>query len=254
MQSNTFSPFFNGQKLITLKRVSSTNTYLKEEVSKSAPFNEGTVIMAEEQYAGKGQVGSQWISDPGKNLTFSILLKPVFLNPSNQFDINIVVCVSIYDTLFPLLGDQLKIKWPNDIYVGDKKLGGVLIENVLQGNQLKNSIVGIGLNVNQVNFDGIANACSIKQLLHREYTITNLLYELWRSIEKNYFLLKNEGVLFLKSLYIKNLYRLNQVGQYKVDGILVEGRIVDVGSDGQLVIDFDGHTAQFNFKEIEFVF
>lgn len=254
MQSNTFPPFFNGQKLITLKRVSSTNNFLKEEVSKSAPFNEGTVIMAEEQYAGKGQAGNRWVSTPGKNLTFSMLLKPVFLSPSNQFDINIVTCVSIFETLFPLLGDQLRIKWPNDVYVGDRKLGGVLIENSLQGNQWKHSIVGIGLNVNQEDFGDLTNACSIKQFLHRDYTITNLLYELWRSIEKNYFLLRSEGVSALKSLYIKNLYRLGQVSKYNVNGILVEGKIVDVSSEGQLVVDFNGHTARFNFKEIEFVF
>src|SRR5690606_16121061 len=168
-QSNTFSSFFSGQNLITLKRVSSTNDYLKQELSKSTPFNEGTVIMAEEQTAGKGQKGSKWISDPGKNLTFSLLLKPTFLSPVHQFDLNIAVCVSIFETLFPLMGNQVKMKWPNDIFVNDKKLGGILIENILQGNSWKESIIGIGINVNQEDFGDLENACSIKQLLHREY-------------------------------------------------------------------------------------
>lgn len=254
MQSNTFSSFFRGQKLITLKRVSSTNDYLKQKLSKSTPFSEGTVIMAEEQTGGKGQTGNKWLSESGKNLTFSLLLKPTFLNPVNQFDLNIAICVSIFETLFPLLGDQLKLKWPNDIFVNDGKLGGVLIENILQGSVWKESIIGIGINVNQEDFGSIENACSIKQLLHREYILTNLLYDLCKSIDENYRRLKEHGVKHLKDLYIKNLYGLNQLRKFRLDGVLVEGKIIDVNVDGQLVIDFNGHSAKFNFKEVEFVF
>lgn len=254
MQSNTFSAFFSGQKLITLKSVASTNDYLKHQLSKSTPLDEGTVIMAEEQFGGRGQMGNKWLTEPGKNLTCSLLLKPSFLKPSHQFDINIVICVSIYEVLFPLLGEHLKMKWPNDIYVGDQKLGGILIENILQGNDWKECIVGIGINVNQEEFSGIVSACSIKQLLHREYIITNLLYELCESIERNYLQLKNRGVLSLKSLYLKNLYGLNQIRKFSIDGVQVEGKITDVNSDGQLIIDFNGHLAEFNFKEVEFVF
>lgn len=254
MQSNTFSAFFSGQKLITLKCTSSTNDYLKEELSKSTPLKEGTVIMAVEQTDGKGQAGNKWLAEPGKNLTFSLLLKPTFLSPIQQFDLNIAICVSIYEVLFPLLGSQLKIKWPNDIYFENKKLGGILIENTLQGMEWKDSIIGIGVNVNQEDFNRVNNACSIKQLLHHEYIITNLLYELCESIEKKYIQLKNQGVLSLKSLYINNLYGLNQVRKYSLDGVLVEGKIIDVDTEGQLIVDFNGHSARFNFKEIQFVF
>jgi len=254
LQSNTFSSFFSGQNLITLIRVPSTNDYLKQELSKSTPFNEGTVIMAEEQTAGKGQAGSKWVSEPGKNLTFSLLLKPTFLSPVHQFDLNIMVCVSIFETLFPLIGNQLAIKWPNDVFVGDRKLGGVLIENILQGAAWKESIIGVGINVNQVDFGDVKNACSIKQLLHREYILTDLLYDLCKSIEKNYLQLRIHGVMSLKSLYIKKLYGLKQLRKFRIDGVLVEGEISDVDADGHLVIDFNGHSAKFNFKEVEFVF
>jgi len=254
LQSNTFSAFFSGQKLITLERVSSTNDYLKEELSKSTPFSEGTVIMAVDQVSGRGQSGNRWNSEPGKNLTFSLLLKPTFLKPMDQFNINIVICVSIFEVLFPLFKNQLKIKWPNDIYVGDKKLGGILIENILQGSEWKESIIGIGMNVNQENFEGIQNACSIKQLLHHEYTLKDLLYDLCGSIERNYLQLRKQGILNLKSRYIQNLYGLNQVRKYKLEGVSVEGKIMNVEDDGQLIVDFNGHSAKFNFKEIEFVF
>jgi len=254
LQSNTFSSFFSGQKFITLKSISSTNDYLKVELSKSAPFNEGTVIMAEEQSGGRGQSGNRWLSEPGKNLTFSILLKPSFLSPLQQFNINIVICVAIYEALYPLFGDELAIKWPNDIYVGDLKLGGILIENILQGNDWKDSIVGIGINVNQEDFFGLKNACSIKELLHREYILTDLLYDLCKSIEKHYFQLKNQGITDLELIYKGALYGLNKVRKFNLDGVSVEGKIIDVADDGQLIVDFNGHSARFNFKEIEFVF
>lgn len=254
LQSNTFSSFLNGQKFITLKSISSTNDYFKVELSKSTPFSEGTVIMAEEQFGGRGQSGNIWLSEPGKNLTFSILLKPSFLSPIQQFNINIAICVAIYEALYPLFGEELLIKWPNDIYVGDRKLGGVLIENILQGNEWKESIVGVGINVNQEDFSGLKNACSIKELLHREYILTDLLYELCKSIEKNYFQLKNEGISDLQRVYKKVLYGLNKVRGFNLEGVFVEGKIIDVADDGQLIIDFNGHYASFSFKEIEFLF
>jgi len=254
LQSNTFSSFFSGQKFITLKSISSTNDYLKVELSKSAPFNEGTVIMAEEQYGGRGQSGNAWLSEPGKNLTFSILLKPSFLSPAQQFAVNVVICVAIYEALYPLLGDELTIKWPNDIYVGDRKLGGVLIENILQGNAWKESIVGIGINVNQEVFHGIKNACSIKELLHHEYILTDLLCDLCRSIEKRYFQLKQQGIADLNVIYKKALYGLNRIRKFNLDGVVVEGKIIDVAENGQLMVDFNGHSVRFDFKEIEFVF
>jgi BirA family biotin operon repressor/biotin-[acetyl-CoA-carboxylase] ligase len=254
LQSNTFSSFLNGQKIITFKSISSTNDYFKVELSKSTPFNEGTVIMAEEQFGGRGQSGNEWLSEAGKNLTFSILLKPSFLNPLQQFNINIAICVAIYKALHPILGEELSIKWPNDVFVGDRKLGGVLIENILQGSEWRESIVGIGINVNQEHFPEVKNACSLKVLLHHEYILTDLLYELCKSIDKHYSQLKNHGISDLQMIYKKSLYGLNQTRKFNLNGVYVEGKIIDVADDGQLIVDFNGHSARFNFKEIEFVF
>lgn len=254
MQSNTFSAFFSGQKLITLNEVSSTNDYLKDRLSKSTPFREGTVIMAVDQQEGRGQRGNKWISEPGKNLTFSLLLKPAFLDIGTQFDLNIAISVSVIQCLQALLGDRVLIKWPNDIYVNDKKLGGMLIENTISGVEWKESIVGIGINVNQDHFGELTRACSLKQLLQEEYILTDLLYELCERIEANYTKLKLKGISQLKSFYIQHLFGHNQVREYGIDGVRVLGKIVDVSRGGQLILDFEGHHASFGFKEIVFVF
>lgn len=254
LQSNTFSAFFSGQKLITLNEIDSTNDYLKERLSKSTPVNEGTVIMAVDQKKGRGQRGNSWVGEAGKNLTFSILLNPSFLTVDEQFDLNITISSSIIQTLKPLLGDQVLVKWPNDIYVGDKKLGGILIENMISGSEWKHSIVGIGINVNQDYFENLTQACSIKQLLQEEYILTDLLYELCKRIDTNYTELKTHGVSQLKAFYIRHLFGLNQVREFSIDGILVQGKIVGVDHAGQLLVTFGEYTAKFGFKEIGFIF
>ncbi len=179
MQNNIFSGLFVGQNLITIKEVDSTNNFLKNLSSNSKPLPEGTVIMAESQFAGRGQQQNRWHTEPGKNLTFSILLNPVFLAATNQFDLTRVVSLGVFDALKPLLGENLKIKWPNDIYYDDKKLGGILIESVLQGSQLKQAIIGIGLNVNQQVFpEWVPNPTSVKQILQQDYDLTLLLSQI----------------------------------------------------------------------------
>jgi len=152
LQNNIFSGLFVGQNFVTLKEVDSTNNFLKDLVSNSKPLMEGTVIMAENQFAGRGQQQNGWFTEAGKNLTFSLLLKPHFLDIADQFDMVRVISLGVFDALEPLVGKKLKIKWPNDIYYGDHKLGGILIENLIQAGQIRNSIIGIGINVNQERF------------------------------------------------------------------------------------------------------
>jgi BirA family biotin operon repressor/biotin-[acetyl-CoA-carboxylase] ligase len=152
LQNNIFSSLFIGQNFFTLKEVDSTNNFLKELLSNSTPLVEGTVIMAENQYAGRGQQHKSWHTEPGKNLTFSILLMPVFLPVEDQFDLTRVVSLGVFDALWPITGNKLKIKWPNDLYYGDNKLGGILIENIIQSGKIKASVIGIGLNINQESF------------------------------------------------------------------------------------------------------
>jgi BirA family transcriptional regulator, biotin operon repressor / biotin---[acetyl-CoA-carboxylase] ligase len=187
LQNNIFSGLFVGQNFITLKEVDSTNNFLKGLLSNSKPLMEGTVIMAENQYAGRGQQQNGWHAEPGKNLTFSLLLRPHFLPVPDQFDLTRVISLGVFDALCPILGEKLKIKWPNDIYYGDNKLGGMLIENMILGGQIKNSVIGIGVNINQENFpESLSNAISVKQILHGDYDLKTLLSDICRNIEAYY--------------------------------------------------------------------
>jgi BirA family transcriptional regulator, biotin operon repressor / biotin---[acetyl-CoA-carboxylase] ligase len=254
LQNNIFSGLFVGQNLITIQHVDSTNNLLKELASKSKPVPEGTVIMAESQYAGRGQQQNRWYSEPGKNLTFSLLLKPVFLPVTQQFDLTRAISLGVINALEPFLGEKLRIKWPNDIYYGDQKLGGILVENALQGNQIKNSVIGIGLNINQDIFPPeIPNAVSLKQILHRDYDLKLILSEICKNIEAAYLGLKSGRYDTVRNAYIQCLYRLNEEKYYRSEGRVFEGRITGVTDEGLLLMIADGEEHKYNLKEIEFL-
>jgi len=256
LQNNIFSGLFVGQNLITLKEVDSTNTFLKNTLSNSKPLPEGTVIMAESQYAGRGQQQNRWHSEDGKNLTFSLLLKPSFLAISDQFDLTRAVSLGVYDALEPLLGDGLKIKWPNDIYYNDMKLGGMLIENALQGNQIKHTVIGIGLNINQTSFpDVVPNAISVRQILQQDYDLRLILSHICNNIEAWYLKLKDGQNNVVRDTYLSRLYWLNGYKRFRsaANGEF-EGKIINVQDNGILVVeDRFGTELMFNFKEIEFL-
>ena len=255
MQNNTFSALFVGQNLLTLKAVNSTNDFLKNLLSNSKPLPEGTVIMAESQFAGRGQQQNKWHSEPGKNLTFSLLLNPTFLDISSQFDLNRAISLGVADALEPILGSELKIKWPNDIYYGDKKLGGILIENLIQGTQIKNAIIGIGLNINQDSFpEAAGNATSLKQILHKDYDLHMLLSDICSHIEAWYLKLRAAKKETVRIAYLDRLYWLNQQKQFKSKNGNFAGVITNVKSNGLLVIENDkDQELEFSLKEIEFL-
>jgi BirA family biotin operon repressor/biotin-[acetyl-CoA-carboxylase] ligase len=254
LQNNIFSGLFVGQNLVSLKEVDSTNNFLKSLLSNSKPVPEGTVIMAEAQYAGRGQRDSTWHSEPGKNLTFSLLLNPSFLSVQQQFDLTRAISMGVYDALLPLLGSALKIKWPNDVYYDDNKLGGMLIENILQGSQIKHSIIGIGLNVNQETFfDTANNATSIRKILQRDYELKNILAEICNYVEAYYLHLKAGRTQYLRDTYLSRLYWLNEARQFQSNGQVFEGTIKDVKDNGLLVVSRETGDDVFNLKEIEFL-
>ena len=254
MQNNTFSGLFVGQNLLTLPQVDSTNNFLKEAIANSTPFPEGTVIMAEAQFAGRGQQNNKWSSQPGKNLTISILLKPAFLPLGTQFNLNVAISVGIVNALQNVLGPGLKTKWPNDIYFNDKKLGGVLIENMVQGQTIKNAIVGIGLNVNQVDFpEWVPNPTSVKQILQTDYDLKTLLADICKHIEAGYLILRAGNFEQLKALYLQNLYWYNEPHLFKADNKIFEGTITGVDANGRLCVSQGNDTLLYNFKEIEFL-
>ena len=241
--------------MITIKEVDSTNTFLKNIVANSKPVPEGTVIMAESQYAGRGQQNNGWHSEPGKNLTFSLLLNPAFLPVSEQFDLTRVISLGVYDALKPLLGEQLKIKWPNDIYYGDKKLGGILIENLLQGSRIKQAIIGIGLNINQQVFpDRLPNPISVWQILQRDYDLQLILSQICKHIEAWYLQLRSGKAVLIRQAYLNSMYWLNEDHFFRSNGYVFNGKIKNVENNGLLVVNNNIETEfKFTFKEIEFL-
>lgn len=254
LQSNTFLGLIVGENIITLQRVSSTNDYLKSNLSNSTPYSEGTVIMAEDQYAGKGQAGNIWKVEAGQNLTFSILLNPSFLSPQEQFKLNIAISLSILDFLAPIIGKDLYIKWPNDIYIGSKKIGGILIENIVRGKSWKHAIVGIGLNINQTHFEqNNSRATSLKSLLHKDFDLKKLLLDCCHCISLRYEELRKKSDLKQREQYRLHLFRLNQLSLFTIKGIEVEGMVIDINDEGKLIVNFNGHITDFGIKEISFV-
>jgi BirA family transcriptional regulator, biotin operon repressor / biotin---[acetyl-CoA-carboxylase] ligase len=253
LQNNIFSGLFVGQNLITIKQVDSTNNFLKNSLTNSKPFIEGTVIMAESQYAGRGQQQNRWHSEDGKNLTFSILLNPVFLPLNQQFDLTRAVSLGIINALSPILGDQLKIKWPNDIYYTDGKLGGILIENIVQSGKIKHSVIGIGLNINQEKFPLVPNAVSLKQILLRDYDLKLILSDICKNIEVVYLNLKAGHFDVVRKDYLARLYWLNEQKMFRADGQVFEGIIENVREDGVLILNSESGTSEFTQKQIEFL-
>ncbi|MBY0244444.1 MAG: biotin--[acetyl-CoA-carboxylase] ligase [Sphingobacteriaceae bacterium] len=255
MQSNKFSTLFIGQKLIHLTEVDSTNSFLKNLISNSEPLPEGSVIMADAQLAGRGQANNVWHAEPGKNLTFSILLKPTFLTVEQQFNLNIAVSVAIQNTLKKYKKEGFSIKWPNDIYYNDKKIGGILIENILHGNIYKSAIVGIGLNVNQVKFNTEVEdkASSICRILGEELDLQTLLGQIFTELEVAYLQLMQGKYQILLQNYLASLYKLNIISTFRENENYFEGKIIGITKFGQLIVSTNDEDRIFNFKQIEFI-
>ncbi len=249
------SAIFTGKNIIYFNRVTSTNNVLSEMLSNSKPLAEGSVIMAEEQSHGRGQHGTFWESSPGKNITISILYKPEFLTIEKQFYLSMAISIGICNFLEDVLNTKVKIKWPNDIYVGNTKIAGILIENSLIGSYLKSSIIGIGLNVNQVQFNSEApNPCSMKILTGKEFNINELLPRLFEEIEIQYLNLKAKKLSYLKEKYLSKLYRFGEEALYKVKGKTIKCNISDIEESGKLVLLTEEGLRSYDTKEIEFIF
>lgn len=254
MQNNIFLGLFVGHNTVTLKEVASTNSWLKQALSNSTPFSEGTVIMAETQFDGRGQADNIWQSEPGKNLTFSILLNPRFLELQRQFDLNMAISLALNDVLEKYFGNSAYIKWPNDSYIGQAKIGGLLIENLVQGSQIRHSIIGIGLNVNQIEFTPILdNVTSFKKILHSNYDLNSLKNEICASVEARYLQLKAGKQQEIRANFLDKLYLLNIWADFRIDGKVQSAKICGVSAEGHLQVQTKNGLRQFGIKEIEFI-
>ena len=240
-----------GQKIIHLVSVDSTSNYAANLI-KVGKLEHGTVILADEQYAGRGQRGTKWTSNPSDNLTFSFYLDDVNLAVEEQFKLTQLVSLGIVEFLkkFDVEG---KIKWPNDIYVGDKKICGVLIENQLRGSKVKSAIVGVGLNVNQRNFDEDINATSLAELTGKNYVLMQTVLSFIHAMNSTFDQIKLNSNL-LNETYLKSLYRFEEWSNYQVGEETFLGRIVGISAVGKLQVEDQSSTiSEYDLKEIRFV-
>ncbi len=235
----------------------STNNYCK--LLDPNTVGEFTVICARRQTAGIGQQGNAWASEPYRNLTFSLILKPIFIAAEEQYRLTMATALAIAETLEHLFSAlrspfSVKIKWPNDIYVGDKKICGTLITSQISGSRLSQSICGIGLNVNQTEFpDWVPNPTSLSLLTGSEHNLDTLLETLLSNIETEYNHLKDNDSS-LKSRYLSRLYRLGVEAEYIHEGQLLRATITDIDHYGHLqLITAAGAPLTCGMKEIQFV-
>jgi len=255
VQFNNNSKFFHEENWIILESVHSTNTYAKEILSNSRPFVDGTLILAHEQVAGRGQNQNTWVSEPGKNLTFSFILDIRFLSLKRQFQLNQTICLGILDFLHSMGFDDSRIKWPNDLYIGEKKVGGILIENIISGNQHKYSVVGIGLNINQTEFPkGLSRAVSFKSLKGLEYDKMEILKNLLKSLEFRLFQLGRSEFLGIEEDFQNSLFGKGQLRYFRDEENSFQGIIQGTSTEGKLILKIGEQEKKFDHHEVFFVF
>ena len=240
--------------IIRLPETKSTNSYAIEVLAKDRP-KEGCVIITDHQTAGKGTDTNTWESERGKNLTFSIILYPE-LAADQQFILNKAISLGIYDFLISILPDhKVSIKWPNDLYIEDKKVCGILIQNSVMGNKFEYMVVGIGLNVNQEHFTSKApNPVSLKITTGVEYNLNEILQQLLHSVFYRYNRIKTGTTEKIENDYQQALYRLEEWHEYMVNGIRVNSKITATNAYGQLILEKEnGESIVCDLKEVKFI-
>ena len=232
-----------------IKQTNSTNDLLNE-MNHSCNLPEGFLLYTDFQHSGKGQQGNSWESENKKNLLFSMLLYPTHIPIREQFLISQTVSIGIKKTLDEYV-ESISIKWPNDIYWNDEKIAGILIENSLQGASIKDSIVGIGLNVNQEKFENAPNPVSLKQITGKNISRKQILKEIKENIFDVY---SNWTAEQIRSEYIKMMYRNKGYFPYSAENENFEAKIIAIQPDGRLDLeDRFGKIRSFYFKEVRFL-
>lgn len=242
---------------IYLNEVNSTNTFLIETLAKGNDLEEGSIVYTLSQTAGRGQVGNSWESEPEKNITFSMLLRPIFLQIREQFYISEITCLAITEALTSCGIKNLSIKWPNDIYCYDDKICGILIENSLMGNKFNQCIIGIGINVNQTKWIGNApNPTSIKLCTGNDFKPEDILDKVHNNILRYYIMLQSGMKEEIHQKYLNNIYRKEGFYPYKdaETGKEFSAKIKTIEPSGYLLLeDTEGSTYRYMFKEVKFV-
>lgn len=240
-------------RLVKLDAIDSTNSYLKELIRQEEVENL-TVISAHEQTNGRGQMGASWVSEKGKNIIMSVLVKCFLTDAILVFDLNIAFSLAVVSVLKKHHIPDLAVKWPNDIMSGNKKIGGILIENSFKSDREIQSVIGLGLNVNQTNFTHLPQASSLLAVIGRDFDIDILILEMvteLKSIISNWPLNKDNYRL----QYIDLLFKINQKVWFKnADETRFEGSIIGISPIGKVLIKSQGAIFDFDIKEVQMIY
>ena len=248
---------FIGNHIIELEETDSTNTHAKQLLDHQV-LHEGTVVRAFNQSHGRGQGGNRWVSAPGQNILLSLVLYPRFLAADQSFQLSMCISLGCRDFLKEILPlrSEFCVKWPNDLYVGDKKIGGILIENTMSQERIQQSVVGIGININQASFPPeLTRATSFLLETGQTANIERILNLLYRCIETRYLQLRMGAFDALRSDYLKSMWRYNTPNRFrriKDDSVFV-GQILGVRPSGFLVVECEGRLEEFETKQIAFL-
>lgn len=259
MQFTKNSLVLSPPNFISLKLTDSTNNYAKSLITSrntnSRPIPDGAVIMAEQQTAGRGQQGNSWHSTAGKNILCSIIHSAAFLEPSAQFLISITASLAVRDLLVAKGISDIAIKWPNDVYSGCRKIAGLLIENLIQGNSLFYTIVGIGINVNEEAFpEALSRAISMKMRCQTYFDVKEVMEELLFCFDLRWQQLKNSQHTLLLKTYTDFLMGFEVKCKFASSNRSFEGVIRGISGSGELLIEENNRITAYRNKEIEFVF
>ncbi len=241
--------------IIKLNATDSTNSYLRQ-LSNSKTLEDYTVVVTDFQEAGRGQMGTVWKSESGKNLMFSVFKDISFLDVTSNFYISRVVSLALVKTLQQFYVPKLSIKWPNDILSENNKICGVLIENILKVDSLKSTIIGIGLNVNQTDFGDLTRASSLKLLTGTHFNLDEILLNFLNNLQYYFEKLEKQQLKMLKRDYENYLFRKDKPSTFQdVEGNLFSGYIKQVTESGCLqVLLEDEKIANFDLKEITLLY
>jgi BirA family transcriptional regulator, biotin operon repressor / biotin---[acetyl-CoA-carboxylase] ligase len=242
-------------RIIKLNAIDSTNTYLKQ-ICDAKALEDYTTVIANYQTQGRGQRGTVWSSDKSKNLMCSVLKEVSTISVEQQFYISIITSLAIVKTLKSFNIPKLNVKWPNDILSENKKICGILIENVIKNNALECSIIGIGLNVNQTEFKKLPNASSLKILTGTIYNLDELLQLILSNLKYYFKYLEQGKYKFLKSEYEKKLFRKDKPSSFKdKQGKIFAGFIKGINAVGNLQILLeDDILKEYDLKEVQLLY
>ena len=241
-------------QIIKLNSTDSTNSYLKRLMLERT-LEDFSVVVANNQTNGRGQRGSVWLSDKGKNLTFSVLKINPSTGPRNQFMLNILVSLSIVKALESFNVPKLSIKWPNDILSDEFKISGVLIENLIKQSQIEYSVIGIGLNVNQLKFEGLTKVSSLKNIILLDLDKNELLTKIIEKLKIYFKLYSESGSGSLRREYESYLFRKDKYSTFSGhNNNLFTGIIRGVSASGKLCVQTESLSKEFDLKELKLIY